>query len=244
MLLLQCKSASFWRKWRKTGDGKCDVHSSHRATASVPEQPTASSPNMKHVWGLICLPLMGCQHSGLRGLQGRRASPPLHQSHWPAPDMSNNFLSGCSLLHIQTHTHTHTPTHTHTHRVLRYVWNMGLPMCIHSFFISCCLVGHLPRMPQSLTGETEDFPGWATLYQLCRISCMQKQLPLISSIFNMHLTPSLTLLFHNRPLVNIQHATQDRRKSQWLGGGEVDSWASVQIGCCDWPHSARWKIQG
>lgn len=104
MLLLQCKSASCWRKWRKTGDGKCDVHSSHRATASVPEQPTASSPNMKHVWGLICLPLMGCQHSGLRGQQGRRASPLLHQSHWPATDMSNNFLSGCSLLHTHTHT--------------------------------------------------------------------------------------------------------------------------------------------
>ena len=136
MLLLQCKSASCWRKWRKTGDGKCDVHSSHRATASVPEQPTASSPNMKHVWGLICLPLMGCQHSGLRGLQGRRASPPLHQSHWPAPDMSNNFLSGCSLLHIQTHTHTHTPTHTHTHTGYLDMYETWACPCAYTHFLS------------------------------------------------------------------------------------------------------------
>lgn len=63
--ILPCKSAFCLGKWKMTWDLKIKNHvlPSHQAT-SVPEQLTASSANMEHVWGLIFLPLMVCQNSG------------------------------------------------------------------------------------------------------------------------------------------------------------------------------------
>lgn len=207
MLLLWYKSASCCRKWRQTGDGKCNVHSSNLATASVSEQPTASPPNMKHVWGLICSPLMGCQNSGIRGQPGSRASPLSLTQPSAFTKATGRPLIWATISCLDAVLYTHTES-THTCSTKKSVhtnsqW-LRAKVCIkhvpahvqhtHTFFffffISKGLVGSLPCQQQSLTKETEDFPSWATFYRIT----MQTQLPPrdIFSIFNM--PPTLSFL--------------------------------------------------
>lgn len=94
----------------------------------------------------------------------------LHQSYWPATDMSNNFLSACRLLRThRKHTHTVQKKHVHTPAVTGYLGMYKTWACTcartHIFYLHS-LVGSLPGLQQSLTEETEDFPSWATFYQL------------------------------------------------------------------------------
>lgn len=158
------------------------------------EQPTASSPNMKHVWGLICLPLMGCQNSGLRGQQGSHASPPslhpahlLYRSHWPATDMSNNFLSGCCLVQTQ-HTHTHSAKkHAHTLTVTGCLgmYKTWTCTCAHThifflspvLFLACLACSNLLQRRQRIFWA-EPHPSSST-----GLLCKHCYLPLISSSF-------------------------------------------------------------
>lgn len=170
----------------------------------------------------------------------------------PSPPPSPKLLAGHwyeqqfpvwmpSLTHSQKIHTCSTKKHAHTLTVAGYLgmYKTWACACAHThIFISCSLVGSLPGLQQSLTEETEDFPGWATFYQLYWIT-MQTQLPPpdIFSIFNMRLTPSFlsvksSLLFpaslfhsplpsqhcHYHPLVNFLHATQGvGRKWLWLG---------------------------
>lgn len=101
MLLFSCKSASCHRKVRQTRDGKCDVLSSHQATASVSAQPTANSPNLKHV----CL----WRAAKMQRQQGRSMTitHPLHadQSMLAARWYKQQFPVGLLFIaHITTYT--------------------------------------------------------------------------------------------------------------------------------------------
>ncbi len=192
MLLLWCKSASCQRKWRKTGDGKCDVHSSHQATASVSEQPAASSPNMKHVWGLICSPLMGCQNAGLRGQRGSPASPPsLTQSACLTRATGQPLIwATISCLDSVSYTYTHAQKthkkHAHTLTVTRFLGMFKTWACTLAYthiFISSSLVGSLPGLQQSLTEET-GFSELSHVPNSIGLLCKHGSLPLISSLFS------------------------------------------------------------
>lgn len=133
---------------------------------------TASSPNMKHVWGLIWSPLMGCQNSGLLGRRASCASLPPSPTvpssftraiGWPLIWATISCLDTASDTYMQhgkstynpknTHTYIHADIHTHTH--MNWVARNQAHSCAHSYiFISSSVAGCLPGLLQSLTEQT------------------------------------------------------------------------------------------
>lgn len=142
MLLLLYKSASCWRKLRKTGDGKCDVHSSHGATASVSEQPTLP---VHQTWSM-CEALSGhlWWAARIQGYWDGKAAVPRCLLPSPCPLPSPKLLAGhwyeqqfpAWMLPL---THTHKQAHSYARSYI---------------FISSSVAGCLSGLLQSLTEQT------------------------------------------------------------------------------------------
>lgn len=198
MLLLWCKSASCWKKWRKTGKWKMQC-------PLLPPGPNiclwtlyaASSPNMKHVQGLIWFSSDGLPEHWAIGT-GRQACITSLTAHRPPPLPKQ--LDSCW-----------------------YGWQFPVRLCTHALWLSAkqgphaqaCFYRDLP----AAISVMEDFQCCSSSTGLLCTRAAPSHRYLSWSQHPHHPLVSRALVFmpayHHHPLTNYQHASEVISRNGW-----------------------------